>query len=166
MAASLTPEDRQELIERYACGPQRLRQALAGAPEEMRKWRPAPGAFSVHEIVCHCADSETNDHGRIRYLVAEKEPVILAYDQDNWAASLEYHAHPLDAALATIDAVRANTVPLLQRLSEKAWASEGTHTESGPFSAADWLRTCAVHLDEHADQLQAVVAAWHAAGAS
>ena len=24
------------------------------------KWRPGKGKWSVHEVVCHCADSETN----------------------------------------------------------------------------------------------------------
>ena len=159
-------EERAELIERYAAGPGRLREALAQAPEAMRKWRPAEGEFSVHEIICHCADSETNAHARIRYLVAETDPVVLGYDPDNWARAFDYHNHPLDAALATVEAVRANTVPLLLRLPESAWLSEGRHTESGRYTAAGWLRIYAAHLEEHTEQLQRVVAAWRAASPS
>ena len=68
----MTPAERERLIRQYAEGPARLRGALARVPEEARKWRPAPGEWSAHEIVCHCADSETNGAARIRYVVAER----------------------------------------------------------------------------------------------
>src|SRR3989475_8505767 len=47
------------------------------------------------------SDSETNAHMRLRYLVAEADPVIVGYDQDQWALAFDYHAHPLEPALAT-----------------------------------------------------------------
>jgi hypothetical protein len=137
---------------------------VEGAPEQMRKWRPAAGEFSVHEVVVHCADSETNSHGRIRFLVTERDPTIIGYDPDAWASALEYHEHPLEAALTTIEAVRANTVPLLRRLPEEAWARSGTHTESGRYSAEDWLRIYAAHLEEHTAQVRSIVQAWEDAG--
>src|SRR3972149_9477309 len=119
----ITPEERDRLIQRYAEGPAKLRAAVAAVPAEAMQWRPAPGEFSVHEIVCHCADSETNAAARIRYLVAEEKPVILGYDPDNWAAVFDYHSHPLKPALAAGEAVRANTVPLPRRLSGDAWGA-------------------------------------------
>src|SRR3990172_6583075 len=144
----LTAEERDRLIRRYAEGPAKLRAALAAVPAEAMQWRPAPGEFSVHEIVCHCADSETNAAARIRYLVAEEKPLILGYDPDNWAAAFDYHSHPLEAALATVDAVRANTVPLLQRLPDSAWDKEATHTESGRYTGIGWLLIYAAHLEQ------------------
>jgi hypothetical protein len=151
---------RDELIHRYAAGPARLRAALGAVPEPALKWRPGPGMWSAHEVVCHCADSESNAALRIRYLVVEKEPLIVGYDQDAWARELDYHAHPLDLALATVDAVRAHTVALLKRLPDEAWAREGRHTESGRYGAEDWLRIYAEHLEIHARQIDDNVAAW------
>jgi hypothetical protein len=152
--------ERDGLIGRYAAGPARLRAALATVPEPALKWRPAPGAWSVHEVVCHCADSESNAALRIRYLAVEKEPLIVGYDQDAWARQLDYHAHPLDLALTTVEAVRANTVALLRRLPDEAWAREGRHTESGRYGAEDWLRIYAEHLEIHARQIDDNLAAW------
>jgi hypothetical protein len=159
---TLTAEERDRRIEQYASAPGRLREALAGVPAEAMKWRPAPGEFSVHEIVCHCADSETVDTARIRYLTAERDPVLLGYGENEWARVFDYHNHPLETPLATVEAVHANTVPLLLRLSDEAWAKEGTHTESGRCTAADWLRSCSEHLDEHVGQIERNVEAWHA----
>jgi hypothetical protein len=115
----LTAAERAAMIERYARGPALLAAALAKVPGEALKWKPGPDRWSAHEIVVHCADSETNAHMRLRYLLAEPDPLIVGYDQDRWAQRFDYHAHPLDAALATVKAVRANTVPLLQRASEQ-----------------------------------------------
>ena len=155
---------RDVLIGTYSDGPAKLRAAVAEAPEAMRKWRPEAGEFSVHEVGVHCADSETNSHGRIRFLVAEDDATIFAYDPDAWARKFSYHDHPLDAALLTVEAVRANTAPILRRMSDADWASAGTHTESGAYTAEDWLRTYAAHLEQHTLQVRGVVSAWKAAG--
>ena len=145
---SLTAEQRHALIEIYAQGPARIRDALTRVPAAALKWRPAEGQWSVHEIVCHCADSEANAHMRIRYLVGESSPVISGYDQDRWAVAFDYHGHPLEPALAVIDAVRANTVALIRRLPDVAWAATGRHTEiEGSYGAENWLKVYSEHLE-------------------
>ena len=160
---ALAAAERAERIERYARGPDRLKAALAKVPAEARTWRPGPGKWSVHEIVCHCADSETNAAARIRYLAAEDNPIIAGYDQDAWARRFDYHALPLDAALAAVEGVRGLTAALLRRLPAEAWLREGRHTESGRYAAEDWLRVYSEHLEKHADQIERNLAAWRAA---
>jgi len=159
---ALDPQERQALIGRYADGPRRLREALSHVPDAARRWRPAPGKWSVHEVICHCADSETNAAMRIRYVLAEQSPTIVGYDQEAWAQQLDYSEHPLEPALATVEAVRANTVPILARLPENAWTRQGTHTESGRYSVEDWLRLYAEHLEVHSRQIERNLAAWKA----
>jgi hypothetical protein len=154
------PAERERLIARYESGPARLRQALDQVPEAARRWRPAPGEWSAHEVVCHCADSESNASLRIRYLVAEREPLIVGYDQEAWAVALDYHGHPLAAALAVVEATRAHTSALLRRLPPEAWERAGRHTEVGHYSAGDWLRLYAEHLEGHAGQIENNLAAW------
>src|SRR5687767_15111231 len=136
----LTSGERDALIRRYEEGPSRLKAALSKVPPEALKWRPGEGKWSVHEVVCHCADSEANAALRIRYLVAEKDPLIVGYDQARWARVFDYHEAPIAPALATVEAVRANTAALLRRLPEQAWSASGRHTESGGYTAEDWLR--------------------------
>jgi hypothetical protein len=160
---ALSVAERDALIRRYGEGPARLRAALGTVPETALTWRPKPGEWSAHEVVVHCADAETNAYARIRYLIAEPEPVVLNYEEAQWAVTFDYHAHPIDLALATVDAVRANTLALLRRLPESAWTRVGRHTVSGRYGAEDWLRIYAAHLEDHAAQIEANVAAWKAA---
>jgi hypothetical protein len=152
--------ERQQRIAQYEAGPARLQAALDQVPAAARQWRPAPGEWSAHEVVCHCADSESNASLRIRYLVAESQPVIQGYDQERWATVLDYHAQPLPDALAVVHATRRHTAALLRRLPDTAWTRAGRHTESGSYSALDWLRIYADHLENHARQIDANVAAW------
>ena len=164
---ALAADERERLIEQYESGPGRLRAAVAAVPEEAMQWRPSEGEFSVHEVVCHCADSETNAAARIRYITAEKEPMIQGYDQDKWPSVHDYHRHPLEAALATVEAVRANTTPLLCRLREEAWDRAGRHSEiSEPYTGHQWLQTYAPHVDEHVEQIGRVVEATGLRGSS
>jgi hypothetical protein len=156
----LVRSERDTLIDQYADGPRRLREALATVPPDAVQWRPKPGEWSAHEVVVHCADSETQSASRIRVVVSEKDPVVLGYDQEQWARDFDYHAHPLDVALLTVDAVRANTAALLRRLPDAAWSKVGRHSESGRYTAEDWLRIYADHLENHARQIEANVAAW------
>lgn len=153
-------DERQALIARYADGVRLLKEALAQVPAAAMQWRPGPGKWSVHEIIVHCADSETNSAMRIRYLVAEPDPVIIGYDQDRWAREFDYHGFPLDVALAQILSVRAYTVACISRLSDAAWDRVGRHTESGPFSAMDWLRTYSEHLEIHVRQIGRNLDSW------
>jgi len=158
----MKPPEHASLIKRYAEGPALLERALGHVPAEALKWRPAPGKWSAHEVVVHCADSETNAHMRLRYLLAEPDPVIMGYDQDRWATVMHYHAHPLDLALATIRAVRANTVPLLERMTDADWARTGRHTEHPVYGVTLWMALYAEHLEIHAAQIERNLKAWNA----
>jgi len=157
---------REALIRQYADGPARLRGALAKVPPPALKWRPAPSEWSAHEVVCHCADSETNAYARIRFVVAEKSPTIQGYDQETWAVALDYHSLPLEPALAVVETIRASTAALIRGLPDEAWTRVGHHTESGRYGAEDWLHMYADHLEIHARQIETNVAQWKSASPS
>ena len=160
----LSTSEREPLIVEYERGATLLRTAWESIPEDAEKWRPGPQKWSAHEIIIHCADSETYAATRIRLLVGEKDPEIVGYDQDGWAKAFNYHGQSTDRALRTIDAVRTATLPLLRSFTEEDWAKEGRHSQSGPYGACDWLRTYASHLTGHAGQIDRNLAAFRSAG--
>lgn len=161
---NLSHAERDAYLQRFKTGPALLRAAWDSVPSEARQWRPAPDRWSAHEVVVHCADSEAYAHTRIRLLLAEPKPLIVGYDEAQWARSFDYHAHDPELALRTIDAVRANTYACLQRLPDSAFGKVGTHTQSGVYSDADWFRCYAEHLEVHTRQIERNLAAWNARG--
>jgi hypothetical protein len=158
----LTTREREDLIARYEAGPATLKAAFDRVPEEARKWRPGPDKWSAHEVIVHAADSETNAAMRIRYVLAENDPVIQGYDQARWAKHFDYHRMPLAPAFAAIEAVRANTVPLLRSMSDSDWQKKARHSESGSYGAESWLKIYAEHLEKHSGQIERNLAAWKA----
>jgi hypothetical protein len=160
----MNSDEMVRLVAQYEEGPRLLREAWARVPAEARQWRPAPGRWSAHEVIIHCGDSETHSGGRLRYLLADPDPLILGYDQDRWAAALDYHALPVEPAFRAVEAVRANALPLLRRLTPDQLTRMGRHSESGPWGVADWLRTYGEHLHIHVRQIGRNLAAWEARG--
>jgi hypothetical protein len=154
------------LIRRYQDGPRLLGEALGEVPKEALQWRPAPGKWSAHEVVGHCADSETNAAMRIRYLVGEDDATIMGYDQDRWAQRFDYHAMPLEMALAQVVMVRQWTTVFLKQLPLEAWDRAGRHTEMPgvAYTAATWLEIYAEHLEVHARQIRRNLDVWRASG--
>lgn len=151
---------RDSYLRRYAEGALLLRRAWEEVPAEARAWRPGEGKWSAHEVVVHCADSETYSAIRIRLLLAEAEPLIVGYDENVWAKRFDYHATDPDLALRLVETVRTHTSAMLARLPEEAWGRMGRHSHSGPYGTDDWLRSYGEHLEVHAAQIRRNLAAW------
>jgi hypothetical protein len=160
----VTHPEREALFDRYENGPKLLRAAWAKTPVEARRWPPSPGKWSAHQIIVHCADSETNSAMRIRYLAGETAPVIAGYDQARWAAEFDYHGLPVDLSFTQIESVRAWTAAFIRALPDEAWSRAGRHTEyADPYTAETWLSVYAEHLEIHARQLDRNLVAWNGA---
>ncbi len=148
----MTPDERRDLIAMYVAGPDIIDQALAGTTVAEWDATEGPGEWSPRQVAHHLADSETTSATRFRRLLVEDDPLIQNYDQDAFARVLHYDRDPT-VSLALFRAVRSSTAELLRRMSDADWGRSGTHSESGPYSAEDWLRIYGVHAHEHADQI-------------
>ncbi len=126
---------------------------MDGASDAELDARPAPGEWTAREVVHHLADSETMAHSRLRRVLADDDPVIHAYDENQFAARLHYD-RPLGRSLETVRVVREASLELLELLDDDEWARTGTHTESGAYGVEAWLRIYAEHPFDHADQIR------------
>src|SRR5580765_1096972 len=161
----LPSSDRSVLLDRLAAGAHKISAAWRDLPPAARAWRPGPAPWPAHEILSHCADAEANSYARIRFLVAEVKPVIRAFDENRWAQAVDYHALPAETALSVVEALRAHTDALVRRLPEDGWERAGSHTETGRYTAEQWLRINVEHLEAHAAQIESNQNQWWAAGA-
>jgi hypothetical protein len=150
----MSPQERQQLIDRYADGYAEVVRALEGFTEQALSARPLPGKWTAREIVHHLADSETISAQRLRKLLIEDHPVIQGYDQERYAERLRYNERELAPALEAFRAARATTGQILAAMSPEDWSREGWHTDSGRYSAETWLTIYAAHAHGHADQIR------------
>ena len=146
-------DTRRSLIDRYKDGYRAVAEALQGISEKELDVRPAPGKWTAREIVHHLADSEMTSAIRLRLLLAVDGPTIHGYDQEEFARKL-YYDRPYQESLVAFKAARDATAPILDRMTDAQWAREGTHTESGRYTAERWLEIYATHAHNHADQIR------------
>ena len=149
----MTPLERTRLIVKYKEGYDELSKSLEGFPEQELTARPIPNKWSAREIIHHLADSETVSGIRLKRLLVEDHPLIQGYDQDAFAERLNYNDRDIGPALDAFRSARANTAQLLDAMTEEDWKREGTHSESGSYTAEDWLTIYAEHAHNHAAQI-------------
>lgn len=150
----MTSEERQKLIAQYINGYDEVVAALDGFAAEALTAHPIEGKWSAAEIVHHLADSETTSGLRLRRLLVEDHPLIQGYDQDNYATNLHYNRRDIAPSLKAFRYARATTAQLFDFMTDADWQREGTHSESGSYSAEDWLKIYAAHAHNHAAQIR------------
>ena len=87
-----------------ATTPHTLAAIIGRTSEERHNRSPAPGKWSIREILCHLADCELVFGFRLRQTVAEASHVIQPFDQEAWQAP--YRSLSAHDALAAFSAAR------------------------------------------------------------
>jgi DinB superfamily len=141
-----------DLLERFRRGPELLAVATTGAAGPELDFKPE-NKWSVRQIVCHLADAETAAAMRLRQLIAEDHPTLVAWDQNAWAVKLDYEKRRISEALEMFRVVRHSNFDVIKDLSEEAFARTGTHTRRGEMSLLDFTRLCAEHVENHVKQI-------------
>jgi hypothetical protein len=156
----MNQEQRQEKLTLYGRAHAILQDALSRFPRGMWRFKPSDKDWSIHEIVVHITDSEANSYIRARRLIAEPGQPLMAYDENAWAAELDYQDLDTEAAVELFKWLRGNTYAMLQTIPEGTWSHSAYHPENGETTLEDWLDTYARHVPEHVEQMERVLQAW------
>src|SRR3989442_9659922 len=149
----MTSEDRQQMISTYKAGYEKVLQSLKDFPEQSLTAHPIDGKWSAAEIVHHLADSETTSALRLRRLLVEDHPLIQGYDQDAFAARLNYNHRDIAPALDAFRCARATTAQLFDFMEDQDWRRESPHSESGAYTAQEWLALYLADTHNHVAQI-------------
>jgi hypothetical protein len=128
----MTAPDRAALLERLRAMPRRLDEVVHELPRRLQAWTPAPGKWSVLEIVCHLRDMERDAYlGRYRRMLAGGEPHLPWFDADALALERRYRDERFATALREWKRLRKDTVALLESLNAAQWTMAGVHETRG-----------------------------------
>ena len=148
-------EELNEKIELYGRGFDMLLETLKDIPQEMWKFKPEPKQWSVHEVLVHLADSESNAALRARKLIVEPDGTLMGYDQDKWAIELDYHDLNYEDALEIVRLVRKTTYELLKKQPDEVFEHSVRHPEyEEPYTFEQWLNIYSVHIPGHTEQIR------------
>jgi len=147
--------ERELKIELYGNGFDMLVATLKDIPREMWKFKPEPKEWSVHEVLIHLADSESNAALRARKLIVEPGGTLMGYDQALWADELNYHDHSYEDALEVLRLVRKTTYELLKKQPDEVFSHSVKHPEyHEPYTFEKWLDIYSSHIPGHIEQIR------------
>ena len=136
--------------------PVRLEHLVQELGPEKLDVAPAPGKWSVRDILCHLADCELVFAFRLRQALVEDHHVIQPFDQDHWAATYShYDAH---MALAAFSAVRQWNLAFIGGLKPADFNKPLNHPERGDMTLQVVVETMAGHDLNHLRQVEALLA--------
>lgn len=119
--------------------------------------RPAPGTWSISEILAHLADAELVVGFRMRLMLGANGTPIQAFDQDVWATTFNYARRDPKTSLETFRLLRENNLRLLKSVPRTLWENYGMHQERGKESVDHLVRMMAGHDLNHMQQVERIV---------
>ena len=137
--------------------PQQLAQTVRRLSPEALDASPAPGKWSIRQILIHLADCELVFAFRLRQTVAETNHTVQPFDQDKWEEQSD--AYDALTALETFTAVRRWNILFLSSLAQEMFAKQVTHPERGTMTLQTVVETMAGHDRNHWKQIERLNAA-------
>ena len=135
----------------------RLHKLTRGIPRKKLNHRPAPGKWSVTEILAHLAETEWAVGWRLRSILSANGTPIQAFDQDAWAKTSNYAMQDPKKSVGLFRRLREENLALLKSIPRKKWKNYGMHQERGKESVARIFRLIAGHDLNHLGQVSRLV---------
>jgi hypothetical protein len=139
----------RSLIETYAAGGAKLREAVEGLTGAQLKAFPVPGTWSIQQIIVHLNDADAVGIDRMKRVVAMDRPLLIGYDESAFAARLRYDQQLVPETLDVFDTSRRLWAITLRSQPDEAFERFGIHNERGKVSLEDLVKDYIRHLDHH-----------------
>lgn len=118
---------------------------------------PAPGKWSVAEILAHLADTEVVHAYRLLMILSSNGTEIQAFDQDLWAKAARYDKVPVADSLDVFEALRRSNARLVKSLTPAERQQHGIHQERGKETVDHIERMYAGHDVNHLRQIETIL---------
>jgi uncharacterized damage-inducible protein DinB len=151
--------DGQDPLEIQKSTAKKLEKAIKRLSRKQLRKRPAPGKWSIAEILAHLADTEVVAAWRMRLILGNDGTPIQGFDQDAWAKTFRYEEQDPDHSLKLFRVVREGNLALLQQVPRKLWQNHGMHSERGKETIGHIVQLFAGHDLNHLQQVKALAKA-------
>src|ERR1700690_633529 len=149
--------DGKDPLKLQAAAPKKIERLLKGVSAAKLRKRPAPGKWSIAEIIGHVADTEFVGGFRMRLILGAPGTPIAAFDQDTWVTALHYDKRDVRKSLEQFRALREANLALLKTLTRHQWKQHGIHAERGPETVETIVNMFAGHDLNHIAQIEAIL---------
>lgn len=150
--------ERARHLETLAATPAALKEALRGVPKKLLLFTPAPGKWSILEILCHMRDMEREAYlERYTRILAEPEPKLPDVNGDALAIERDYRGQKAADVLRDWMRLRRESLRLLKKAKPEQWRRAGIHETMGRITIDEFVARHAVGNDvAHLAQIDAI----------
>lgn len=154
---NLSAEERNDVIERLAELPVKLRTAVSGLSDAQLDTPYREGGWTLRQTVHHIADSHMQGYCRARKSMTEEWPPITTYEQQLWAELPDARTLPVEVSLQLLDSLHRRWAVLFRSCAADDWTGRGfTHPESGKNTLEQLLTLYDWHGRHHTAQISAL----------
>jgi hypothetical protein len=154
-----------ECLDLLEATPSILRGLMAELTEDDVRWKPAPGRFSVAEVLAHLSHAEGHCYRtRLDRFLSEENP---EFESDDAQFHLElYRNADAEDSFDHFEEQRETNIEVLRDLPEGIGSRRAVHEKAGPITLQQMLHEWAMHDLGHVRQIAELVRARkHLAGA-
>jgi hypothetical protein len=137
------------VIDQFEAGGAKVKAAVAGLSREDLLAVPVPGMWSIQQVVIHLQDSDAVAIDRMRRIIAEENPLLIGFDENEFVKNLFYDEQSAADAAESLDVSRRQFTRVLRKLPEAAFARTGVHNERGKVTLGEMLEIYVKHLERH-----------------
>lgn len=150
--------ERAHNLETLAATPAALKEALRGVPKKLLLFTPAPGKWSILEILCHMRDMEREAYlERYTRILAEPEPRLPDLNGEAFAIERDYRAQKAGDVLRDWMRLRRESLRLIRKAKPEQWRRAGIHETAGRLTIDDLVARHAVGNDAaHLSQIDSI----------
>jgi len=139
---------------RLAANAEAVRALASGLGADQARWRPAPEAWSLLEVVNHLLDEEREDfRARLGLVLRDPAAPWPPIDPQGWPRTRDYQSRDLAASLEAFLGERRASLDWLAGLESTSWGASHPHPSAGPIRAADLLDAWIGHDHLHLRQM-------------
>jgi len=148
----------QDPIKVQKATPAKLERLIKGVPRKVLQRRPAPGKWSVVEILGHLADAELAIAWRLRIMLAQSGAPLLWFDQDIWTKKFRHQSADPRKLIELFCVLRQSNLSLLKSVPRREWKRcYGIHEVRGRQTVADFVLMEAAHDLNHLQQIAGIL---------
>lgn len=147
-----------DILSAQRAAPTILAELTAGVSHDTLARRPAPGKWSIVEIIAHLAEDELTSSWRYRQMIEHDGVPLAGFDQDLWSRLGDYSSWTARDALDMYRLLRLANVALLSRLTPAEWERSGNHAERGRLTVRSLASHMVGHDSNHIAQIKRILA--------
>lgn len=141
--------DPRAAVERFVAQAEVLNELTKGLGAAELNATPVPGKWSLRTLAIHVMDSDQFCIGRMKRIIAEDCPLLIAYDETAFAARLGYERLDVPTCCELFRLGRVHMGEILRGLRAEDFDRVGVHNQNGKMTLRGLVEGYVGHVEHH-----------------